>query len=97
MTKYELRFALQKVNVIGHIKNQNILVKPEVIDAGLLYLTSIVKVVSFNLQNNGRVVVPFKVELPGELSEHVKLKPSKGYIRVGLSLDISVRICLKYR
>lgn len=90
--------ALQKVNVIGRVKNENILVKPDMIDAGTCYLTSSVQaVVSFYLHNDGRMVVPFTVELPRELSKHIKLGRSKGYVKAGSSLDVFIRICLKCR
>ncbi|VVC42104.1 Immunoglobulin-like fold [Cinara cedri] len=83
-----------KINVIGHIKD-NITVKSNVIDVGLCYLTSSVQIISFQLQSNNRVVVPFEVTVPQELCKHVELNPSKGYLKAGSSLDIFIRICLK--
>lgn len=66
------------------------------IDVGLCYLTSSAQAAGFKLQNNSRVVLPFEIKLPRQLSKHVEFSPSKGYLRAESSMEISVRLSLKY-
>ncbi|XP_022175737.1 uncharacterized protein LOC111037460 [Myzus persicae] len=86
----------QRVNVIGQVIDQQILVDPSVIDLGLCYLTSSVQTGSFKLRNTSRVVVPYEIKLPRELSKHAGLSHSKGYLKAGSSMEIFIRLCLKY-
>ncbi|CAI6362650.1 unnamed protein product [Macrosiphum euphorbiae] len=86
----------QKVNVIGRVIDQQIFVDPSVIDVGLCYLTSSVQVASFQLRNTSRVVVPYEIKLPRELTKHAELSHSKGYLKAGSSMEIFIRLRLKY-
>lgn len=85
---------LQKVCVTGHVKDR-ILVEPDVIDVGLCYLTSSVQVASIHLRNSNRVVVPFEVKLPREMSKHVQLSHSKGYLKAESSIEVFIHLSLK--
>lgn len=85
----------QKVYVTGHVRNQ-IIVRPDVINVGLCYLTSSVPVARIYLQNNNRVMVPYEIKLPRELSRHVQLSHSKGYLKAESTIEVSVHLNLKY-
>lgn len=85
---------LQKLYVTGHVRNQ-IIVKPDVIDVGLCYLTSSVQAAKIHLQNNNRVMVPFEIKVPRELSRHVQLSHSKGYLKAGSTIEVFVYLNLK--
>ncbi|XP_026807465.1 LOW QUALITY PROTEIN: uncharacterized protein LOC113550054 [Rhopalosiphum maidis] len=52
--------------------------------------------VSFQLHNTSRVVVPYEIRLPRELFKHAELSHSKGYLRAGSSLEIFIRLRFKY-
>ncbi|XP_060872297.1 cilia- and flagella-associated protein 74-like [Metopolophium dirhodum] len=86
----------QRVDVIGRVIDQQILVDPGVIDVGLCYLTSSVQMASFQLRNTSRVVVPYEIKLPRELSRHAELSHSKGYLKAESSMEIFIRLRLKY-
>jgi len=88
-------FSFQRVEVIGRGIDQQILVDPSVIDVGLCYLTSSVQLASFQLRNTSRVVVPYEIKLPRELSRHAELSHSKGYLKAESSMEIFVRLRLK--
>jgi len=88
-------FSFQRVTVIGRVIDQQILVDPSVVDVGLCYLTSSVQMVSFQLRNTSRVVVPYEIKLPRELSKHAELSHSKGYLKAGSSMEIFIRLHLK--
>jgi len=75
--------------------DQQIFVDPSVIDVGLCYLTSSVQVASFQLRNTSRVVVPYEIKLPRELTKHAELSHSKGYLKAGSSMEIFIRLRLK--
>lgn len=75
--------------------DQQILVDPGVIDAGLCYLTCSEQTVSFQLSNTSRVVVPYEIKLPRELFKHAELSNSKGYLRAGSSLKVFIRLRFK--
>lgn len=75
--------------------DQQILVDPSLIDAGLCYLTSSEQMVSFQLRNISRVVVPYKIKLPRELFKHAELSHSKGYLRAESSLEVFIRLRFK--
>lgn len=88
-------FSFQRVNVIGRVIDQQIIVDPSVIDVGLCYLTSSVQMASFQLSNTSRVVVPYEIKLPREMSKHAELSNSKGYLKAGSSMEIFIRLRLK--
>lgn len=88
-------FSFQRVNVIGRVLDQQIIVDPSVIDVGLCYLTSSVQMASFQLRNTSRVVVPYEIKLPREMSKHAELSHSKGYLKAGSSMEIFIRLRLK--
>lgn len=75
--------------------DQQILVDPSVIDAGLCYLTCSKQMVSFQLRNTSRVVVPYEIKLPRKLFKHAELSHSKGYLRAGSTLEVFIRLRFK--
>lgn len=83
------------VNVTGQIADPHIIIDPSAIDIGLCYLTGSEQTVSFHLRNTSRVVVPYEIRLPQELSKHAELRHSKGYLKAGSSVEVFIRLRLK--